>query len=294
MRDIPITDITGSTVTENVGSEDAPEVVTSDEGEVTGGTIVSLGGGVMSNVRSIYERGQENGFNPAMFIFVGDSNVARGAVGCNFGRGTYELGSRSDLQPIVDYFNSSGAFCHDGVTAAVGFSAFNVLDPTWAPADKCEANVNPIECEIFLSKPSYAFIYLGVQDLETIIYDETVTSETFRVNLVRVVDLFSEKGVVPILTTFPTAEFYHAEVEGGTTTVNNVIREVARARQVPLIDLRAATFNYEMRGAEADGYHMSTPPGGATSFNGNQDLYGRTRYELLMLEVLQQLHGALS
>jgi hypothetical protein len=39
---------------------------------------------------------------------------------------------------------------------------------------------------------------------------------------------------------------------------------------------------------------MSTPPDGFTDFNGNQYLYGRTHYELMVLEMLHRLHTALS
>lgn len=38
---------------------------------------------------------------------------------------------------------------------------------------------------------------------------------------------------------------------------------------------------------------MSTPPGGRTSFTGNETLYARTLYELRVLEMLYQIEGAL-
>src|SRR5690606_1197439 len=97
----------------------------------------------------------------------------------------------------------------------------------------------------------------------------------------------TDSGVVPILTTFPTGYTFHND--GSADALNVMVREVAGAEHVPLIDLRDAVVHYPNRGVDVDGFHMSTPPAGRTSFTGNEWIYSRTLYELLALETLYRL-----
>ncbi|MEL7236961.1 MAG: hypothetical protein AAGK74_20835 [Chloroflexota bacterium] len=118
-----------------------------------------------------------------------------------------------------------------------------------------------------------------------------MTFERYRVNLTRIVRELTEHGVVPILSTFPTNESFHGD--GAATLVNNIIRETAALELVPLIDLRATTLDYPNNGTDPDGYHMSTPPDGATRFNGNEAIYARTLYELAALQILDDMQTLL-
>lgn len=288
-----------------VVSLDAPPpapVVNPETGEVVGGLptieptpfafltertdlpVISMGPNVMRNVRNIYARGIARGNNPAVFIKVGESNMAGTVFLCNFQYGNYDLGSYIDLQPVIDLFNSTGSFCDYAETAQSGFSSASVFDPLWSGND-CTGNETPLQCELRIRRPMYAIIHLGIADMGFI------TASQYRTNLNRLVRTLSENGVIPILQTFTMADTFN---DGLPQAFVTVIREVATQNNVPLIDVRAQMYDYENRGTGSDGYHLSFRDEYFTSFGGDQETYGRPMRELLTLQVLRDLHAALS
>ena len=86
------------------------------------------------------------------------------------------------------------------------------------------------------------------------------------------------------------ADFFNED--GKPPRFNDVIRDVARTERIPLIDMRAAAYEYERHGVGPDGYHLSAPGNAYTSFDGDEQHYGRTLYELYALQVLHDLNTA--
>src|SRR5690606_20691573 len=121
---------------------------------------------------------------------------------------------------------------------------------------------------------------LGIADMG--FYSEA----QFRENLTGIIDYLSANGVIPILTTYPMADTFN---DGKPQTFNAVIRNVALAESVPLIDLRATLHEYDNRGTGPDGYHLSVRDTEYTGFGGDELTYGRTMRELLTLQMLQAL-----
>jgi hypothetical protein len=238
------------------------------------------------HVSDILTTGQNLDNNPNVVLKIGDSNIANESVLCNFNRGNYDLGTYTHLQPVIDRF--AGSFCAETSAAMRSLSTTSVLDPMWSTAAECQSNETPLACAVRLQKPSYALIYLGVQDLERLAQNPDIAAESYYSNLENIVSELEESCVVAILTTFPTGYTFHND--GTADELNDMIRELAAAQHLPLIDLRAYTIHYPNRGVDVDGFHMSTPPGGRTSFTGNEMLYARTLYELLVLEMLNLLH----
>ena len=214
---------------------------------------------VMSNVRNIYARGQQRGNDPFALIKVGESNLAQTVFLCTFEWDAYDLGEYTYLQGIVDGFSNSGSLCRFHFTAQRGFSTASVLDPTFATDDFCQPNETPLACEVRRSAPAYAFIYIGNAD-------HTIVPEAqYRSNLTRIVQQLSAWGVVPIMSTYPTSDKF---TDGKPQAHNEIVREVARSQRVPLIDARAALYEFDNRGTGPDGYHLSVRDPGQTTFTG--------------------------
>lgn len=237
----------------------------------------------LNHVRTIYVDGQTQGNTPHSFMKVGDSNIAGDSALCNFGWGNDELGIYSDLQQTVDQFKPS--FCATSASAGRSFSSVSLLDPMWATDKSCQPNETPLDCGIRELHPSYALLYFGVQDV-----DHVLSPDRYSHNFKQIVLTLTKHRIIPILSTFPTGYTFHND--GSADSLNTLIVQIANEQHIPLIDLRASTVLYPNRGVDVDGFHMSTPPGGKTSFTGNELLYARTLYELRVLEALHQLEQA--
>jgi hypothetical protein len=243
---------------------------------------LSLSNAALNNARAIYRRGQQRGNNPNDLMKIGESNTAGTVFLCPFHYGNFDLASFSYLQGVINQFQPSGSFCRFNITAQTGYSTGTLLDDTWAAvvSPDCQAGETPIDCEYRLHRSSYAAIYIGIAD------QGFFTGREFRDNLTRMIRTLSGYGVVPILTTYPMADGFN---DGRPQEFNTIIREVAAAQSVPLIDLRAALYTYANRGTGGDGYHLSVRDPEFTSFGGDQDNFGRSLRELLTLQMLNEL-----
>jgi len=264
--------------TQDTGTAPGDNVTLADESHFQ---HIVLTQSVLGTARNIHQRGTQRGNLPNSFIKIGESNIAGTVYMCSFAWREYNLGDYDYLQPIVDMFNQTSSFCRDNQTAQNGFNTASVLDPIWTTSPDCSPNESPLACEIRLNRPSYAIIYIGIGDMAVLSVNQ------YRQNLRRILQILSDNGVIPILTTFPMADSFGAELP---PAFNTVIRETARQRNLPLIDLRAATWNYDNRGTGDDGYHLSVDQQGATYFTGDEQDYGRTLWELMSLQVLHDLH----
>lgn len=259
------------------GSSGAGNVVPAGTAGVT-----SLSGSTLTNARNIFARGQRLGNRTNAFIKVGDSNMDQWMYFCNFQYGTYDLADYEELQGIVNLFNQTGSFCGVHPAARGGFATFNLLDELSADPGLCVAGETPLDCSVRITRPSVAFIYLGLIDMATL------TRAEFSRNLDAIVDDLSAKGVIPVLFTFPIAErlkhIYNPEF-------NTVIREVAIANRVPLIDLQQLTLNMPDQGTGQDGYHLSYfEREDYMSFDAPLvATFGRNLRELLSLQMLAQI-----
>lgn len=241
----------------------------------------SLTGGILSNARAIYARGRRLGNQANSFIKIGDSNTAGTAFFCTFHYGNYDLAEHTYLQDTITFFNQSGSFCGENVAARNGFSSFSVVDPLSADPSYCTPTESPLDCAIRMRRPSVAIIYLGLADMATLNKTE------FRTYLNQIVRQLVNKGVIPILNTFPIADqlafLYDPEF-------NTIVREVAINNRVPLIDLQQRTREYPNQGTGGDGYHLSYENYEFISFAAPVvATYVRNLRELLTLQMLDEI-----
>lgn len=244
--------------------------------------------GISQRVRQIFQAGRQRGNRPNVFSKVGDSTTATQPFLVAFGIGTsdYDLGPYGYLQETINYFSVSprggmaNSFVNQSLAASSAFNAAAVLASIWADDQVCQPNESPLLCEYRISRPSVAIIMLGAVDMQ--IYD----AAQFRQSMDTIVATTIEQGVIPVLTTFPSAPEFHGDK---AEEFNGIIREIASREQIPLIDLRAATWEMPHYGVGTDNFHLSHRGDGYTTFNGEENQWGLTRRNLLTLHTLDVL-----
>ncbi len=119
----------------------------------------------------------------------------------------------------MDYYK--GVFQRQSLSVRDGLSAPSALSPTWAYAGKCDANENPVQCELRVHKPAVMFINLGTN------WRADASTDAYEKYLRQIVELVIANGTVPILSTKAD------NVEGGNR-INQVTARVAHDYDVPL------------------------------------------------------------
>jgi hypothetical protein len=93
---------------------------------------------------------------------------------------------------------------------------------------------------------------------------------------------------VPVLATIP----YRAGFEGGVDAFNQIIRNVAASRDIPLWDVKSALDGLPNRGLSGDGIHPSSAPGGyadsANFASGDSMQAGYVTRNLTALQILER------
>lgn len=174
---------------------------------------------VSARAKEIYALGQKLGNDPRAFSKIGDCNSALPLFLANFDNPeSYRLGTYAYLQPVLDHFE--GSYTHDSVAARDGFSTSSLFAVIQNDPARCLASESPLNCELRLQRPSFAFIGLGTNG-------NWQTDESFERGLRRILDLTIQRGVVPILSTKAD------DMEGGAR-FNFIIARLAREYDVPL------------------------------------------------------------
>lgn len=266
---------------------DPPPQAAPDAAKIEPLPEIVLPSSVLRSVRAIYRQGQTLDNDAAHFIVIGDSTSAGNEYTlpafCAFRWRSYKLGRYEALQNTIDFFDSS--FCANNLTLRSGFSTSHILDVLWADPALCRAGETPLECEYRRSQPTIAIIYIGLVDIT---YS---TTDEYAENLDTILTFLIDHGVIPILNTVPSsdrmtaARGYSERME----ELNRIVRDAARRYRLPLIDLKAATYDLPNQGCIEEGFHLSYRVDGVLNFTGDEEVYGKDRRELLTLEMLHEL-----
>ncbi len=252
---------------------------------------------VSYQTRQIYRQGQREGLRAGVFSKVGDCQTAHLGFLHPFGVGEYDLGPYAYLQSTLDYFSAtspregvSNAFENASFAAVDSFNAAAVLDPTWANPAYCRQGESPLACEYRVVRPSVAIIMLGTMDV--LLYGP----ETFEMYLRKVVNETTNRGIVPVLTTFPSSEARYWEQ---SLRFNAVIVKVAQEKGTPVINLWLAARALPNYGLAGDHKHLSYkgerrlrthgPDDRWMAFTGDEEVWGQTLRNLLTLQTLDLL-----
>lgn len=239
-----------------------------------------------SNLRPIFERGQERGNRADVFSKVGDSLTVSTYFFFPIGWGEYNLAEYDELQEVITYFSATTArddnsFANASLAAFDGWTTQDVLDPARAHPDLCEEGESPIACEYRITQPAISLILFGSNDVG---YFQPIT---YRENLERIVQITMDSGVIPVVSTIPEREGYNVG------PFNQVVLEIAQAYGVPLWDYARVMQDAPNGGISEDGVHPSVAsienPALSTDFNIEYLDYGYNLRNLTGLLVLDTI-----
>lgn len=241
---------------------------------------------VTGGARNVFLRGQQMGNRPNIFTTVGDSLTDTPYFLRHIVYG-YDLRDYGYLLPVIQFFNSDtgqgNAFARRAISTHAGWSTFSVLEEQ-SMGGLCQPGEVALACEYRVTRPAYAIIMIGTNDAPAF------PGDTYRANMSRILQITVDNGVVPILSTLPPrAEFNERIIE-----YNQVLLDLARTYDVPVIDLYSALINLPNRGLSADGIHLSIPPGAPAStmvFSAENLQYGTTVRNLTALQALERVRS---
>jgi hypothetical protein len=242
---------------------------------------------VIANIKRIYAVGQTRGNRARVFSKVGDSI----SLSANFlgpiGDGIYYLGDYGYLKPVIDYFSSTKArtgnsFNNRSLAAGGGWAAWSMFDPSLADPQLCQPAETPLVCEYRVVHPSIALIMFGTNDVGY------RSAGEYRSDLLRIVRVSEQMGVIPVLSTIPDRPDVGAKVD----EFNAIVRDIARQRNLPLWDYAAEMRRLPNNGLANDDVHPSSPPDwydAAADFHQRNLVYGYVVRNLTALKMLYNL-----
>lgn len=254
---------------------------------------------VTEAAREVHAAGLETQ-NPHVFSKVGDCMTASPLFLTPFAAAPadatdYDLGDDAELQRVVDYFAGTPAraegfaadsFANPGLATTSGFNTASVLDPIWANPNWCLPNESPLACEYRVSRPAFALVMFGTNDVMFL------EAAQFDANLRSIVQQTLDAGIVPLLHTFPT----RPEFEDESLLFNRVIVAVAQDFDVPLVNLWLALEALPNQGVDLDEtIHLTAPEDGRTGlFDAEHLAYGYTLRNRVALQALDVLLAELA
>lgn len=185
-----------------------------------------------------------------VFVKVGDSNTVNpGHLEC-LASGPTDLLEDAALEGALRHFRAGRVdggtpFERASLAAAVG----------WTADDALAGVPSPLQQELDAAQPRFASVMFGTNDVGA------ADPHAFGRHLFTLVDTLTRQGVVPLLSTVPPRSD-DAAADAWVTRYNLVVRGVAQARRVPLVDLHRELLALPGYGLGPDGIHLSTGPGG--------------------------------
>ncbi len=216
-----------------------------------------------------------------VFMKVGDSHtVTWGAMPC-FAGSSVDLGDHAELQSTLDFFlggDAAGSTPFDRESHA----ALGGMTASWA----ISGDPSPIEQEIDAIGPRFALVQYGTNDMG-MGYTYASATRAYYEDMVALLDGLTDQGIVPALMAIPRRGD-DATADWWVPAWNDVIRGLARSRQLPFIDLHLALQDLPGQGLAGDGVHMSTG-GGGCDLTGDGLLHGNNVRNLAFLQALDRL-----
>lgn len=159
-----------------------------------------------------------------------------------------DLAGHDSLMPTIEYFRGGDAagstpFDRDTLAAQVGKTASWVLS----------GNPSPVEQELSLLNPRFAFVNYGTNDMGLGATYESALFPFYE-NMSELLDLLQANGVVPIITGLnPRSD--NTSAPYWVPTYSAVTMALAESRQLPFIHLYLASKDLPGMGLGSDGLH---------------------------------------
>lgn len=224
---------------------------------------------IVTRLRDIHAA---SGFDDHELLKVGDSiTFAPEFLGC-FAT-TPVTGANAELEPTRQWF-SARSWSRQSRASKVGWH-------TWQPYS---GSPSPLDGEIADMRPAFAVVMLGTNDT----YEGTQPS--YERNLKRLVSALVDRGIVPVLSTIPPLR--NAVQDAVVPKMNLIVRKVAAAARVPLMDFHLALEDVPRHGISGDGIHPFAARTGACDFEGAAMDAGYNQRNLLALRALDRVRRA--
>lgn len=246
---------------------------------------VELAARIVEHLDILARVGHSTGKDAHRFAKVGDSLTATRHFLVPFGDGDYELAEFARLQDVIDYFSSGAGenpFSRTSLAAASGWTTSAVLDPEYADAELCQPDESPLACEYRVYRPAVALIAFGSNDVQRLY------PARFEQNLLDIIALSMENGVIPVLATLPPRDNYGEEVRA----FNQIVRRLGYKYAVPVWDLSTALGLLPGTALTDDGIHLTIPPQGypgSANFKESNLIFGYVVRNLTALHALESL-----
>lgn len=197
---------------------------------------------VMPTMKTVYKQGIEIGNNPAVFIKIGDGEISTVwfLTQYDLEPANYHLGSHTDLLPVINQF--SGSFGRVGLAAGRGYNTSIILGLVPAGTPGCEPGESRLACEICTTRPAFALISLGTNQ----VWQPGIFETEYRL----IVESLLESRVVPILAT-------KADNLEGDHQINQIITRIAYDYNLPLWNFWLAVQPLPEQGLQADREHLT-------------------------------------
>jgi PKD repeat protein len=183
-------------------------------------------------LRPIYANGiNTTGTRATVFAVAGDSLFVESGILTPFvSPSAYNLDSNTNLQAIIDWFNS---------TDLGGFTSFNrsslAINPNWTAQDLLDPNqadpscagAAPLMCELQQTLPVMMFVSVGSNDAAN-----GTDPATFQATLQQIIGTIAANGTIPVLMTVPDDGS-----SPNTAAINDAIIALAQANNVPVLNV---------------------------------------------------------
>lgn len=181
---------------------------------------------------------------PNVFQKVGDSiTISNHFMKC-FVEDELNLGAYQELEPTFRFFNQvyllkpKTSFDRASMSTRVG----------WTARDVRHGSPSPLEKEWIGTRPGFAFLMFGTNDATLKGVRE------FEREMMKNVDWLLNHGVIPLMSTVPP-KLKHPESSSAIPDINAIVRVIAQARQLPLMDYHRALQAVPAYGLQDDGVH---------------------------------------
>jgi hypothetical protein len=179
-----------------------------------------------------------------VFMKVGDSiTISNHFLKC-FVEDTVDLGDYPHLEATLKFFGEvplgppKTSFDRASMATCVG----------WTARDPRLGGPSPLDKEIAGTRPGFAIIMFGTNgsNLDGIF--------AFERDLLADIDLLLDRGIIPLMSTVPP-KIGKPESMAAIPEMNVIVRAIAQARQVPLMDFNLALQHLPDWGLAEDGVH---------------------------------------
>jgi len=239
---------------------------------------------VAAHVREIAAR--VPGRRADVFAKIGDSaTVSRAFMRCFAEDDHLQLEGWDALRPAIERIRAArvagrSSFTRESQAAVVGRSVHQLM----------RGSPSPVVQEVRDLSPRYALVMFGGNDIEIGRLD------LYSTQMLALVDLLIQRGVVPILSTIPPRGD-DAESNREVPRYDAMVEAIARSRRVPLIDLNRAMRSLPQQGLASDGVHPNAPVvrgrARACDFTEHGLQYGMNVRNLLTMQTLAHLFEVL-